>query len=152
LFAAGGCASKSKKEHEVAIVRFLLEAGSNNVGAVLRLPVSGVTIPVEPNSHFAEFDVEKVEAVKLELGDALAFKLSSTAGRDLYRLSVANQGKRLVTVLNGRPIGARRIEGPLAQGYIVTYVELPDVDLEKLARNIELTSADVRAEIEKKNP
>lgn len=150
LLGASGCASRSKKSEQTQrAARFLLEAGPRDAGALVRLPVSQVSIAVEPKSHFSEYDIEKCEAVDLELGKALAFRLTAEAGRDLYRLSVQNQGKRLVTTINGRAVGARLIDGPLAQNYIVTYVELPEEDLVEVAHDIERTSGDLRAELEK---
>lgn len=151
LLATGGCLSRSKKkDYPMTVTRFLLEADSGNAGGVVRLPTSGVSIAVEPKSYFTEYDIEACEVVNNELGKALVFKLTNQAGRDLYRLSVPNQGKRIVTMVNARPIGARRIEAPLSQGYILTYVEVPEDQLETLAKNIERTSKDLREELEKK--
>lgn len=146
---ATGCMSSKKKNYPVAVVRFLLEADSENAGAVVRLPQSGVVIPVEAKAHFTEYDIEGCDVVDNELGKSLVFKFTSAASRDLFRLSVPNQGKRIVTTINGRAVGARRIDRPLAQGVIVTYVELPEEELEKLAKNIARTSKDLRDELEK---
>lgn len=151
LLAMGGCASHKTKNYPVTVVRFLLEASdSRDAGGVARLPISGVSISVEPKSYFTEYDIEGCEVVNNELGKALAFKLTSAAARDLFKMSVPNQGKRLVTMVNGRPIGARRIDGAFSQGYILTYVEVPEEELEAMAKNITRTSKDLREELEKK--
>jgi hypothetical protein len=150
LGATSGCMSTKKKKYDQAVVRLLLEADQANAGAVVRLPQSGLVIPVEPKAHFTEYDIEACEVVDNELGKSLVFRFTSQAGRDLFRLSVPNQGKRIITTINGQPVGARRIERPLAQGVFVTYVELPtEVNLEKLARDITRTSQDMREELEK---
>ncbi len=150
LLAAGGCASKSKKDYPVSVVRFLLEATNpQDAGAVARLPQSGVSISVEPKAYFTEYDIEACEVVNNELGKALAFKLTTAASRDLFKMSVPNQGKRIVSMLNGRPVGARRIDGAMSQGYIVTYFEVPESELEELAKNIARSSKDLREELEK---
>lgn len=150
LLSAGGCASSSKKKYPVTVARFLLEATSErDAGGVATLPVSGVSIRVEPKAYFTEYDIEGCEMVSNELGKGLAFKLTTAAARDLFKMSVPNQGKRLVTMVNGRPIGARRIDGAFSQGYIVTYVEVPEGELEAMAKNIALTSKDLREELEK---
>jgi hypothetical protein len=149
LLVAGGCASTSKKNYPVTVVRFLLEATNDrDVGGVALLPVSGVSIKVEPKAYFTEYDIENCEVVSNELGHGLAFRLTAAASRDLYKMSVPNQGKRIVTTVNGRPIGARRIDGAFSQGYIVTYVEVPAEELEALAKNITRTSTDLRKELE----
>ncbi len=152
VVGASGCASTrtKKKNYPVSVVRFLLEADQNTAGAVVRLPQSGVVIPVEAKAHFTEYDVEGVEVVDNELGKSLVFRLTPQAGRDLFRLSVPNQGRRIITTVNGMPIGARRIERPISQGVIVTYVEVPEAELAELARNITRTSRDMREELEKK--
>jgi hypothetical protein len=151
LLVGAGCMNRSKKkDYPMTVARFVLEAGPRDAGAVVRLPTSGVSIAVEPKSYFTEYDIEGCEVVNNELGKALAFRLTQQAGRDLYRLSVPNQGKRIVTLVNGRAIGARRIEGALSQGYIVTYVEVPEEELETMAKNITKTSVDLREELDKK--
>jgi hypothetical protein len=151
LLAVGGCASsKKKKNYPVSVVRFFLEAtNSQDAGGVARLPNSGVVIQVEPKAYFTEYDIEGCEVANNELGKSLAFKLTREATRDLLKTSIPNQGKRLVLIMNGQPIGARRIDGALSQGYIVTYVEVPEAELEELAKNIARTSKDLREELEK---
>lgn len=150
LLLLGGCNSRSKKNYPVTVARFLLEATDDkDAGGVATLPVSGVSIKVEPKAYFTEYDIEGCEVVTNELGKGLAFKLTSAAARDLYKMSVPNQGKRIVTMVNARPIGARRIDGALSQGYIVTYVEVPEGELEDMAKNIARTSKDMREELEK---
>lgn len=147
---ASGCASKTKKKnYDVAVVRFMLEATTREEGGVVKLPQSGVMIPVAPKSFFTEYDIIRCEAIDNELGKSLAFQFSSEATRDLYRFTATNQGKRLVAVLNGQAVGAQRIAGPNAQGFVVMYVEVPDTELIKLAKNITLTSEDARTEAEK---
>jgi hypothetical protein len=151
LVFGGGCMSSSKKkDYPVSVVRFLLESDSRESGILVRLPKSGVTIAVEPKSYFTEYDIEKCEVVDGELGKALAFAFTAPAGRDLYRISVPNRGKRIVTTLNGVPIGARRIDSAVSQNFWVTYVEVPETEVLELAKNITRTSVDLRAELEKK--
>jgi hypothetical protein len=151
VVGAVGCTSSrtKKKDYPVTVVRFLIESDQNSAGAIVRLPQSGVTIPVEAKSHFTEYDIESCEVVDNELGKSLVFRLTPQAGRDLFRLSVPNQGRRIITTVNGTPIGARRIDRPLSQGVIGTYVEVPEAELVELARNITRTSRDLRAELEK---
>ena len=143
--------SRSKKDYPVTVARFYLEAtNANEAGGVARLPISGVSITIQPAAYFTEYDIEGCEVVTNELGKGLAFKLTTAASRDLFKMSVPNQGKRLVTRVNGRPIGARRIDGAFSQGYLVTYVEMPEGELEAMAKNIARSSKDLREELEKK--
>lgn len=147
---AGGCFSSKKKNHPVAVVRFMLEGTGRDAGGTVRLPKSGTVIQVAAKSQFSEYDIVNCTVVDNELGKSLAFELTSQAARDLYRMTATNQGKRIVTVLNGVPIGARRIEAPFNEGFILTYVEIDDQELTDLAKNITRTSEDAKKEIEKK--
>ncbi len=147
---ATGCASSKKKDYPIAVVRFMMESGGRESGGTVRLPRSGTTMMVAPKAEFSEYDIVRCSVVENELGKSLAFQLTPQAGRDLYRLSAMNQGLRIITVLNGRAIGARRIDGPLAQGHIVTYVEIDERELDELAKNITSTSLDAQKELEKK--
>jgi hypothetical protein len=150
LLGLAGCASSSKKsEPQVALARFFLEALPNEAGGVARLPDSGVVIQIEPKAQFTELDIDGVEVVDGELGKAFAFRLTQQAGTDLYKMSVPNQGRRIVTVVNNIPIGARRIDGPLTQGYIITYVEVPEDKIAELALNITRSAQEARAKVQK---
>ncbi len=149
--AVAGCNSTSKKkDYPVSVVRFLLEADSPAGGVLVRLPRSGVAITVEPKSRFTEYDIVTCEVVDNEFGKSLAFSFTDAAARDLFRTTVPAQGKRIVTTVNGVPLGARMIEAPLSQGYLVTYLEVPEAELEPLAKNITKTSKDARKDMENK--
>ncbi|TAG32319.1 MAG: hypothetical protein EAZ36_02575 [Verrucomicrobia bacterium] len=151
IACAGGCISpKKRKPEDVRVARFLLEAGPNEFGATVRLPKSGTIITVSPKSYFSEYDIMKCDVIDNELGKSLVFEFTPQASRDLYRLTASNQGRRIVTSVNGAPIGARRIEAPISNGYIVTYVELDAEKLITMAKNITETSAEARKELEKK--
>jgi hypothetical protein len=152
VFFATGCGSSGskKKDYETVAVRFLFEADQREAGALIRLPTSGTTVRVQPKSLFTEYDVTKVDVVNNEFGPALMFQFTSDASRDLFRQTLTAQGRRIVTTVNGQPVGAIRIDRPISQGVILTYVELPPEDLIKLASDITRTSEDARKEIQKK--
>lgn len=146
------CLSSSKKDDgPVVVVRFMLEAVGGDAAGAVRLPRSGTMISIAPKSQFTEYDILKCDVVDNELGKSLIFQLTPQASRDLYRLTVTNQGKRLITVINGEALGARRIERPWNDGYIVTYVEIPEEDMAALAKDITRTSTAARKDVEKMN-
>jgi len=151
-FFAVGCASGSnkKKDYEPALVRFMFEADAREAGALVRLPTSGTTIKVQPKSFFTEYDIQKVDVVSNEFGPGLLFQLTPAATRDLFRQTLTNQGRRIVTLLNAQAIGAVRVDRPISQGVILTYVELPEEILLQLAKDITRTSQDARKELKKK--
>jgi hypothetical protein len=154
-FASAGlllssCASRSKKkDYPVAVVRFMVEANMQENGGIVRLPQSGVVIPIAPKTYFTEYDIMRCDVIDNELGKSLVFQFTDAASRDLYRFTATNQGKRIVVVLNGIAIGAQRISTANSQGFVVAYVELPESELPAIAKNITLTSEDARKEAEK---
>jgi hypothetical protein len=148
-----GClttASSKKKDKAPTLARFMLEASPRETGARMRLPISNVYVNIVPKAVFTEYDIVNCEVVNNEFGKCLVFQFSPEAGRDLYRLSVPNQGKRIVTLINGEPMGARLISAPISEGYLFTYIEVPEADLTKLAAEIKRSSEEARKEIEKK--
>ena len=147
---SSGCATSKKKDYPIALVRFMIESSGAETGGVVRLPRSGTTIVVAPKLHFSEFDIMNCSVVDNEFGKSLVFQLTSRARLDLFRFTASNQGLRIITTLNGVAIGAQRIDAPLGQGFIITYVEIDDSELEELAKNITRTSLDAQEELEKK--
>ena len=146
-----GCASKPRVPPESIVrVRFMLEAADNR-SLSLELPRSGVRIAVNPQPVVTEFDVIEAAVAKVELGRCLMFRLTPSATRDLYRLTGTNQGRRLVLTVDGNPLGARRIEAPIADGTIFVFAELPDEALAKLVEDVRASSAELQREIARKS-
>lgn len=147
-----GCASSAKKikDEDLAVVRFVVETAPGEAGANMRLPVSGTVITVVPKNSFSEYDITRATLVQNELGPSLLFQFTAEASRDIFRQTVSNQGRRIVTTINGQAVGAVRVNQPISQGYLVTYVEMPDVDLADLADRITRTSAEARRQLENK--
>ena len=146
LFAAG-CQSPPPPDYSPTLARFFLENPSGAVG--MRLPQSGVQLAVAPKPVLTEFDFVDVAVAQVELGRCLMFQLTPAAARDLYRLSVPNQGRRLVLVVNGVPLGARRIDRPLDDGAVLVFAEVADEALLSLANNLRKTSAELQRTLRK---
>lgn len=139
---AAGCASAPRTEPP-AVARFFVEA--EEPGAVeLMLPQSGVRVAVSPKPVLTEFDLAAVDVAQEEFGRCLQFRFTGWAARDLYRLSVARAGRRLVLVVDGEPRGARRMEGPIADGVVRVFVEVPDDTLPALAAQVQRTAMAAR--------
>ncbi len=131
------------------VARFHLETRPGEAGAAVQLPQSGVTLNVGPKPVIVESDITNAEIAQVELGRCLMLQLTPAAARDLYRLSVAAIGRRLVLSLNGDFLGARRIEQALPDGVILVFVEVPDAELPALVARLKHTSAEV-AEVARK--
>jgi hypothetical protein len=148
---AGGCHTAPKKADYASMsARFFMEARSGEQGLPIKLPLSGVTLDVDPRPILLEFDIARVQLVDGEFGKGLMFVLTQQASRDLYRISASSQGRRLVLSLNGTPVSATPFTGPLGSGAVVVYPELDPEKMAELARDLDLTSIDVQERAAKK--
>jgi hypothetical protein len=149
--AASGCASsRAPKDYTPTWGRFFLEAANNADGTPLSLPRSGVNLTVNSKPVITESDVVNVELVQVDLGKCLMFQLTPTAARDLYRLTGSHQGRRLALVINDAALGARRIDGPISDGVVFVFVEVPDEELPALVQNLKKSSIALQAELKRK--
>lgn len=145
LALSGGCRTvPTKPDFTPVSARFFMEARSGEQGLPVTLPISGVTMEVDPRPVLLEFDITGVQLIRGEFGPGLMFVLTAQAARDLYRISATSQGRRLVLSLNGAPAAATPFTGPLGSGAIIVYPEVDPAKMAELARDLELTSADVR--------
>ncbi len=122
------------------VARFFVEVRPGTPGLTVQLPVSRTMVTINPKPVLVETDITNVEFTKVDLGWCLYFQLTPAAGRDLYRLTAANLGGRLVLTLNDTPVGARPIDQVIADGRLLTFVELPNEDLPPVAVRITRTS------------
>lgn len=146
LIALAGCRSIDAPASVRVTARFFLEARPDESGVPVVLPQSEVSILLSPRPIFAEFDIATVSVAQVELGRCLWFQLTPAAARDLYRFTAQAQGRRLVLVVDGQPLGARRLQGPLSDGVIAIFVEVPDGELPAMAESFMRTSAALQRE------
>ena len=147
--ALTGCQSATPTDFTRTVARLFLEEDSDrSVSATL--PRSGVRVMVGPKPVFTEEDIVNVELVQVDLGQCLMFQLTPAATRDLYRVSGSHQGRRLVLFLDGAPLGARRMERPLADGVVLMFAEVPDAELPALVANLRKTSTAIQKAIARK--
>lgn len=140
-----GCQSTPKADYEPVIPEFYVEVPPQVAGAVsMQLPRSGVQVVVSPRPLLAGADVRNVELVKVDLGLCLLFEFTADGARTLLRLSSSNLGRRLVVTLNGKPFGARLLDGPITDGRLLTFVELADEELTRTAVNLKRTAHEVQ--------
>jgi hypothetical protein len=151
MLGLGACTSPKPTPYQPVVVRFFLETRPGEAGVLLQLPVSGVGVTVAAKPILVEYDVLNAEVARVELGNCLLLQFTPAAARDLYRLSVASMGRRLVLTLNDEPVGARRIEQAIGDGTILVFVERPDAELPGLVERIKRTSADIVAAAAKKS-
>lgn len=139
LLGTTGCRTAPQVADQLIVARFFIESADDH-GVRAVLPVSETAIVVSVKPVLTEFDVVRVEVAQVELGRCLLFQLTPAAARDLHRLSGAHQGRRLVLMVDGQALGARRIDAPLAEGDLFIFVETPDEELPALQRRLATTA------------
>lgn len=147
---ATGCRTPAPVDYTPTQARLYLESTDGRAPTV-KLPRSGVVISVSAKAVMTEADIVNAEVVQVDLGRCLLLQVTPAAARDLYRLTGANQGKRLVLTLNDVALGARQIEAPLAEGSVMIFVEMTDAALSDLVRDLKRTSAEVQRQISRKS-
>lgn len=142
-------ACKKDKLENLSVPRLILEARNTNYGATrgktITLPVSRTTFSIQGDPVVNEFDILNVEMVKVDMGMALLVQTGGQGARDLYRASVSNMGSRIVFMVNGNAIGARRIDGAIQDGNFYTFVEVDDEELGQLVLDIKETIVKLQA-------
>jgi hypothetical protein len=65
-------------------------------------------------------------------------------------MSVTHQGRRLVLLVNGEPLGARRIDGAITNGVVYIFVEMPELELPMFVENLKKSSVAMQRELARK--
>jgi hypothetical protein len=150
ILVAGCQTAEPVRDYKPTLARFFLESGDGR-GMEIVLPQSGVRLVINAKPVLTEGDIVAVELAQVDLGKCLVFKLSTAAVRDFYRLSGSNQGRRLVLLLNDSPVGARRVDGPVTDGVVFVFVEIPDAALPKLVDDLKKSTAALQRELARKS-
>jgi hypothetical protein len=141
-------ACKKEKLENLSVPRLMVETRGVNYGSstgeTVTLPVSRTTISIQRDPVVNEFDIQNVEMVKVDMGVALLVQTAGQGARDLYRASVSNMGSRIVFMVNGNAIGARRIDGAIQDGNFYTFVEVDDEELGQLVLDIKETIVELQ--------
>ncbi|MEO6002642.1 MAG: hypothetical protein ABIZ04_18025 [Opitutus sp.] len=148
-FVATACTQTAIAPPKATVARFFLEL-IDQTDATLVLPRSETRINVAAKPVFTEYDIADVEVAHVELGQCLLFQLTPAAARDLNRLSAANAGRRLVLTIDGRPMGARRIDRTFDEGSLLVFAEVPDEELPALQSALRKTARTMQASAPKK--
>ena len=145
--------SGCKKEQELknlTLPRLMIETRGNinwaeGFGSTLvQLPVSGTRISIQDQPLVDEFNILNVELVKVDMGIAMLVQVSAQGSRSLYRGSISNMGGRIVLMINGNAMGARRIDSSIEDGNFFTFVEVSDEELGKLVFDIKASLASIK--------
>ena len=142
-----GC-KKELSSKDLFLPRLMIESRGVDYGGMksttVTLPISGTSINIQDQPLVNELDILNVEMVKVDLGVALLVQVSTQASRALYRGSISNMGGRIVLMVNGNAIGARRIDGAIEDGNFYTFVEVDDEELGKLVFDIKASLASIK--------
>lgn len=140
-----GCRSTEIENAQVPSI--FLEAGNvypGQTNPTVSLPVSGTEFRIFEEPVFDPSDIIRIEMVRVDRGVAVRYLLTPSAGRKLVRVSVDNMGYRFVFFNNEKPIGARMIDGPIENGIVYTFLEVPDEDLPELVTEMNRTLVEFR--------
>ena len=144
LLLFSGCQSTPPDPmNDPLVARFFLEARPGEAGLPVQLPISKLGLTLNPKPVFVETDILDADLTRVKLGWCMLIRFTPAAGRDLYRLTAGNPGRRLVLTFNGQPAGVRRIDEVMAQGALLIFVEVDDVNLPPLVERLKRTSADI---------
>lgn len=149
---AAGCAT-GPDQTPGSWATFHLEAAPGSTGGGARpgapadavMPVSGTLIPIYSQPVWTSENLLAVNHARVDLGECLVFTFPETQFQAVFRITGANLGRRLVLVVDGKPLGFRRLDGAIRDGRVFFFVERPDGDLPGLA-------ADLQAAAGKKPP
>ncbi|TVP78082.1 MAG: hypothetical protein EA353_09010 [Puniceicoccaceae bacterium] len=146
-----GLLAACKKDSDLdnlKVPRLMVEARGvdygNLTGGLATLPVSGTQIPLQKEPLVHEFDIANIELVQVEMGLAILIQMTETGARALYRGSVTNMGGRVVLVVNGNAIGARRLDGAIQDGNFYTFVEVSEEEVGQLVLDIRETIVELQ--------
>lgn len=150
-FASGcfkGVYGFNNKVENMQVPQLMIESRgmdySGASGVELVLPVSGTRIQVERKPIVNEFDIINAEMVKVDMGLALMLELTDTGRREMYRRSVTNNGNRVVLTANGEAIGARVLDGAIADGKFYTFVEIDDSEFGQFVLDLKESIAELQ--------
>jgi hypothetical protein len=150
LLVFSGCKGEKSEVENMLVPRLMIESRGVNYGSVngvkLTLPVTGSEIAVERDPIVNEFDIYNVEMVKVDMGIALLIELSDKGARELYRRSVTNKGSRVVFVVNGNALGARRLDRAIQDGKLYTFVEVKDEAIGPLVLDLKASIAEIQTQ------
>ena len=140
LLVLPACKKDKPTIENLKVPRLMLESRGVSYGGMtggeVELPLSRTRIPLEKEPLVNEFEISNVELVKVEMGLALLIQATETGARALYRGSVTHMGGRIVLTVNGNPIGARRIDGAIADGNFYTFVEVSEDEIGQLVLDL----------------
>ena len=118
-----------------ADLQIFVETG-NGPSEPLELPQSGVRIAAEPKPALTANDIASVDLAQAEFGPCLVFQTTREGTAVLEKLAGEARGRRLVLVVNGRALGARRIDTSFADGRLFFFVEVPAADVAQLVTDL----------------
>jgi hypothetical protein len=158
LLLATGCNSRSGSSSispppagvQPVVARFFLEVPNGDPDTARPLPASGLRVPIDPSSPVLnEGDIAGVRmGVAEHEGPYIVFQLTGDATRDFTRLTASHQGLHLVMTLNGIPLAATPIKGPISNGVLAVYPEGLTADvLADTANGINYVSGEIQKQL-----
>jgi hypothetical protein len=119
---------------------FIEQKSSDNEqiwSATATLPISNLAINICQHPIFLASDIDFITLANSNFGRCIVFQLNQHAAVEFYKLSVDCIGRKIVFVLNGRPLGiSLPISGVVSGGAFSVFPEVEDDQLEKLIEEL----------------
>ena len=123
-----------------AFPRLLIESRMGNMRDLKTVTIQSdygdLEIPVSDVPVLTEYDFSRADIAQVDLGKVLALTLSQRGKLRMFQATAGNMGNQLVLTVGGKPVGARRIDGPMQEGVFFIFVALPDSELPALVEDI----------------
>ncbi|OIO59603.1 MAG: hypothetical protein COZ46_06925 [Verrucomicrobia bacterium CG_4_10_14_3_um_filter_43_23] len=131
-----GCEKKNEPAHTM---RFYTESSASlptRWAKSVQMPESDLVFSVFPQPILFEGDVTDVALAEVDIGYCLLFQFNDKGAKTLNKLSVSERGKNLILLVDGHPIGFRRMDQSLEDGRLYLFVELDDDKIPMLANEL----------------
>lgn len=101
------------------------------------LPISQVKIRICNQPVLCPGDMEYVRTTESDFGSCFVFQLTQRAAIQFYRIAIDGQGRKMVLVFNGRPIGlSLPIQQNSLDGTVTIFPEIDEEELSQMADDI----------------
>ncbi len=127
-----------KKENKASITFHMETEGTDNPKMIFPQMANGQTRYFRRTSEISLKDVTAFSPFPAEdgAGFGLVLKLKPTAVNRLAAVTSANQGRWLISQVNGRAVDGVLIDKPVSDGFIVIWKGINDVDITILDKEL----------------
>ncbi len=130
-FLVTGCSTVPKPKQTARLHLQAVDDGKrfNRPSMKITMPSTQTDYYINPNPIISEGDIANIELARVDLGLCIQIDVLGRASNALFQNTVGYQGLRLFLLVDGKPVAARVIDGPI-QGTLYMFL---DMDEDKVA-------------------